>query len=140
MESCKQISHFGVYGVIQRKNGVLVIRKSRGVYTGLFDLPGGTPEFYESFEETLKREILEETNLIVNKCTLMFPSLSIKSFGETTLRHTGIIYLVNDFCGELKTDSDGEDSDGSVFIDLDEVSDKSCTPFVCQAVLNLKSR
>lgn len=138
MESCNQISHFGVYGVVQSENGILVIKKSRGVYTGLFDLPGGTPEFQESFEETLKREMLEETNLVVKKCTLMFPLLSIKTFVDTALRHVGIIYLVDDFYGELKSDSDGEDSNGSVFIDLNAINEKCCTPFVCEVATKLR--
>lgn len=53
--------HFGVYGVCIERGAVLTIRKARGPYTGLLDLPGGTPEADESHEETLRRELLEET-------------------------------------------------------------------------------
>ena len=55
-------SHKGVYAIIKKNNQILVIRKARGPYTGLYDLPGGTPEDSETPEETLKREIKEETN------------------------------------------------------------------------------
>ena len=54
-------AHFGVYGVFLEAAQVLVIRKSRGPYTGLLDLPGGTPEPDETHDQTLARELLEET-------------------------------------------------------------------------------
>ena len=37
-------SHKGVYGIIRKGNQILLIRKARGPYTGLYDLPGGSPE------------------------------------------------------------------------------------------------
>lgn len=53
--------HFGIYGVCVRDAHMLVIRKSRGPYTGRLDLPGGTPAPDESREQTLVRELREET-------------------------------------------------------------------------------
>lgn len=53
--------HRGVYGVCVRDGAVLAIRKSRGPYTGHFDLPGGTPEPTETPTATLLRELHEET-------------------------------------------------------------------------------
>lgn len=60
----EQISHLGVYAVITNaKNQILLIKKSRGPYKGMLDLPGGGPEFHETFEQTLEREVMEETVL-----------------------------------------------------------------------------
>lgn len=53
--------HFGIYGVHLDGDRALVIRKSRGPYRGMLDLAGGTPEPDEAREQTLLRELLEET-------------------------------------------------------------------------------
>ena len=53
--------HLGVYGVIINEDRILLVKKSRGAYTGKLDLPGGSFEHGETPIETLKREISEET-------------------------------------------------------------------------------
>ncbi|TCC26632.1 NUDIX domain-containing protein [Kribbella speibonae] len=55
--------HFGVYARIRDGNHILLVHKTRGPYTGLLDLPGGTPEPGESWQETLERELQEELGL-----------------------------------------------------------------------------
>ena len=52
--------HFGVYARIISNGSLLCVRKSRGPYTGLLDLPGGRPEFAESWHDALRRELSEE--------------------------------------------------------------------------------
>ncbi len=52
--------HFGVYARIARDGYLLCVRKTRGPYRGLLDLPGGRPEPDERWEETLRRELDEE--------------------------------------------------------------------------------
>lgn len=63
--------YLGVYGVYFQNNQVLVIKKSRGPYTGQYDLPGGGLQFEENVEQCLKREFLEETNSIVKEMNLI---------------------------------------------------------------------
>ncbi len=68
---------FGIYGIfLNDKHELLVIRKSNGPYIDLFDLPGGGLEDFEGLEETLTREIKEETGLTLKKST----QLGIKSY------------------------------------------------------------
>jgi len=55
--------HIGIYGLMEKDNDILVIRKSRGPYKGLFDLPGGRPFHGEALLEALSREIEEETGI-----------------------------------------------------------------------------
>ncbi|SEW33068.1 ADP-ribose pyrophosphatase YjhB, NUDIX family [Austwickia chelonae] len=52
--------HFGVYAKIRRGREVLLVRKTRGPYAGLLDLPGGRPEPGESRIDALRRELAEE--------------------------------------------------------------------------------
>ena len=67
----KDTRHLGVYGVIINDNKVLLIKKSRGAYTGQYDLPGGSIEHGEKPSETLKREIMEETGMVVKTFHIM---------------------------------------------------------------------
>ena len=43
-------------------------------------------------------------------------------------------FIATKFTGELKTVSDGEDSNGCVLLDMNEISENNCTPFVCKAI------
>lgn len=54
------MTHFGIYGVWRQAGRLVLVRKARGPYDGLLDLPGGTPERGESADATLRRELLEE--------------------------------------------------------------------------------
>ena len=53
-------TRIGAYGLIIRENEIALIKKARGGYKGLLDIPGGGIEHGESPEETLIREIKEE--------------------------------------------------------------------------------
>jgi len=139
-------SHKGVYGIIRKGNEILVIRKARGPYTGLYDLPGGTPEDGETPEQTITREIKEETNCDLISCTnkrekTIFFSQFTKASGKTgCLQHTGILFDVT-VRGEPTTQGDGLDSNGAEWIDADALSSQNATPFVLigcgKAVINL---
>ncbi|MFI5731237.1 NUDIX domain-containing protein [Kribbella sp. NPDC051587] len=54
------MTHFGIYGVWRQAGRLVLVRKARGPYDGLLDLPGGTPERGESTDATLRRELWEE--------------------------------------------------------------------------------
>lgn len=61
----KSFNHFGVYGICQLDGKLLVIHKSKGPYTGRYDLPGGRLEAGEALLDGLVRECMEETGLAV---------------------------------------------------------------------------
>ena len=128
-------SHKGVYGVIRKDNQILVIRKARGGYTGLYDLPGGTPEEGETPEQTLAREIKEETNcnlvFFKNKRekTIFFSQFTKVSGEAGCLQHTGILFDA-EVTGHVSVQGDGLDSNGAVWVDINTLSSQNATPFV----------
>lgn len=88
---------FGVKALILRKNKFLVMHNN-GVKADLWELPGGRMEFGETAEETLKREIMEETGLIVSPIKL----LDTWNLVKVDHQITGIIYLCSLEEGEVK--------------------------------------
>lgn len=50
-------------GLIRRGNEVLLVKRGRDPFKGLYALPGGIVEYGESVEECVAREVLEETGL-----------------------------------------------------------------------------
>ncbi len=126
--------YLGVYGLYVKDSQILVIKKSRGPYTGQFDLPGGGIEFNETIHDCLSREITEETG-----CTLLRGKfISIKEYfceyrknrTMAKFHHLGIYYLVDLDTKNLKTSPDGQDSLGAVFIDLDKINKTNTSPIV----------
>ena len=129
------MTHTGIYEIIKQNNQILVIKKARGPYTGLFDLPGGSPEPNETPEETLIREIKEETNCDVvsytlkTKQTILFSDFT-PEYGQTgVLQHTGTLFDVT-ISGTPTTEADGLDSNGALWIDTAQLSAQNATPFL----------
>ena len=127
-------AHFGVYGNIQKNGQILLIKKARGPYTGLYDLPGGKKEGQESYLETLNREIKEETGLDVLKAenerfkSIIFSDFTPQSGESGVLRHDAVLYDVQAE-GKLNTTGDGLDSNGAVWVDIDTLSFINATPY-----------
>ena len=128
-------SHRGIYGIIRHDNKILVIRKARGPYTGLYDLPGGSPEPGETPEQTLAREIREETACHLIKATnqrerTIFFSQFTQASGEVgCLQHTGVLFDAT-VTGTPTKQGDGLDAAGAVWVDIDTLSGQNATPFV----------
>lgn len=128
-------THFGIYGVNIKNGKVLVIKKSRGPYTGLYDLPGGSPEKGETPEETLIREIKEETNLDVthfnvrNKKSIIFSDFTEESKEIGVLQHEAILYDI-ETQGEILTIGDGLDSKGALWVNLEDLNSENSTPLL----------
>lgn len=130
----KTLFHLGVYGIIlNQKDEILLIKKARGPYTGLLDLPGGSPDNHETLEETLDREILEETGLIVQTRQQAITLLALFPYQDSLLRHIGIIYNVQiQSQNNLKQDTDGEDSHGALWFPCSAVTTSNSAPLVVQ--------
>lgn len=133
-------SHFGVYAVIVNDNQthILLINKARGPYTGRYDLPGGSMEDGELLDQTLAREVFEETGCMVTHAqqygavSALFPY--IKPDGTSVLlRHIGVLYQT-DITGTPMATGDGQDSYGCVWIPLSDIQGTGFSPFIFDAV------
>lgn len=100
LETPRQVTRIGVYGIAMEKEKILTVRQTRGPYAGKFDFPGGGIEFGESMEQALRREFLEEVamefdsmNLIDNlSATIQVAQTASKS--SYTFHQIGMIYRV----------------------------------------------
>ena len=131
-------TRIGAYGLIIRENKIALIKKARGGYKGLLDIPGGGIEHGESPEETLIREIKEEAGADV----LNYELLDVKSnrlvwhdeIFNVDLHQIGILYKVELKDYNLKESGDGLDSEGCSFYDIDKLSKNDITPFTLEGL------
>ena len=132
-------THVGAYGIILHNNKIALVKKRRGGYLGKLDLPGGGIEHTELPEETLRREIMEEAGInITNDKLLDVVATNIKWEMEPNLwedlHHIGILYQVETNEYNLKTDTDGLDSNGANWYSINELKKDSLTPFAILAL------
>ena len=143
-------SHLGVYAFItdETNTKLLLIKKARGPYTDLYDLSGGTIEPEELIEETLKREIKEETGCNLISCQQMITvDIKLDWKRETQgkpnalFKHIGILYKAT-IKGTPSAQGDGLDSNGAEWIPLaDIISQKVKTsPFVLKGLSFFKGK
>lgn len=135
-------THVGSYGVIIRDRKIALIKKARGGYKGLYDLPGGGIEHDETPLEALTRELMEEIGVSIVKAELL--DAVSKTFKWDVndeliqdLHHIGILYTVEIESNELKTDADGLDSLGGEWKDIDKVKEEDVSPFTWMALKKL---
>ena len=113
----------------------------------MYDLPGGGVEYGESFEETLKREFIEETGLEINSLKFIqnnYLTIEYKDDAgeEKGLHHVGIYYFVDvKMSNNIKTNADGEDSLGAEYIGIEDILNIDISPIselVIKNFLNIK--
>lgn len=131
--------NFGVYGICMKSDEVLVIKKGRGPYKGLYDLPGGRIEFGEHVEIALKREFEEEVNVKVDTLTFIGYNEYFCTFtndlGELKdFQHVGLYFSVECDTSIIKTDADGHDSLGALFISKNELGPHNCSQIALEMI------
>ena len=143
IETALPYSHIGVYGIYIKDNTVLLIKKSRGPYEGMYDLPGGRIESGETMEEGLKREFIEEVGSeVTNQTFLSENEYTTENYRGKPFRHFGTYFTVSLSSNLVKTDPDGEDSLGAEFINLDTLDQVEISPIakpmIAKAATQLK--
>ena len=137
----KETRHLGVYGIVIHDNKILLVKKSRGAYTGKYDLPGGSIEHGEKPVETLKRELLEETGVNIKSFKLYDANSVVVDWLHheemENMHHIGIIYIVDIESDNVKEKSDGQDSLGAKWIAIEELNKDIISPLVYEELIKL---
>lgn len=131
---------FGIYGIYQpSQDMLLVIKKNRGPYSKRFDLPGGSMEDNEGLDETLKREVYEETGTQLIKYT----QLGVASFrypwnylNFNYNKHIAVFNLLEEISGNIQQSVkqfDGQDSSGATVVKLSSLTKENSSPLVLKA-------
>ncbi len=107
--------------VFDTENRLLLQRRTDN---GTWGLPGGFMDFNESVQETARREVLEETGLILKEMSLFGiysgPDKE-KTFGNgDQVSPVQVLFRCEDFEGELRG---SEESLGTSFFSLNELPD-----------------
>ena len=103
----------GAVAIIENEKGEILLQKRSD--NDLWGIPGGCQELGESFEETIIREIKEETNLdIEEKDLTLIDIVSGKSRmrkypnGDVVINNTPL-YYINKYSGDLKCDEESKE-------------------------------
>ena len=130
----------GAVGIIPNEKGEILLQRRSD--NDLWGLPGGCQELGESYEETIIREIKEETNLDVDEKDLKLISIvSGKSRmrkypnGDVVINNTPL-YYIEKYSGELKCD---EESKEMKFFDLNNLPQNQHDPDLIDAYKKYKT-
>lgn len=114
--------HFGVYARIVRDGQLLCVKKTRGPYTGLLDLPGGRPEFAENWEDALRRELREEVgaeSVSISNCTRFSLHVDFNTAGENIdFHHHGAVADVHLWSALSEREMSSSDTNGWEWFDI----------------------
>ena len=90
--------------MVYKGEEILVIERTKSDWPGL-SFPGGHVEKGETLEESVIREIKEETGLDIKEPILC----SIKEWDwGNDVRYLGLLYKTNKFSGEIKSSEEGK--------------------------------
>jgi 8-oxo-dGTP diphosphatase len=98
----------GVGALIIRRDKIVLVQRARTPLKGYWSLPGGLIEPGEKIEDALKREVLEETGLIVRpkKMFELFERIIPDAEGRAEYHYILHDYLCTVIGGELKAGDD----------------------------------
>lgn len=117
----------GVGAVIFQDDRVLLIERGQEPLKGWWTLPGGLVETGERLDQALRREVLEETGLIVEPLTVaaIFERIMPDAEGRTEFHYVIVDYLCRPAGGTLAWGSDVADAR---WVRLDEMEALKIAP------------
>lgn len=98
----------GVGGVVLEGGRVLLVRRGNEPFRDHWSIPGGAVESGELLEDAVRRELLEETGLIVEPAEVIYIFESIRpgANGGVSFHFVVIDYLCRPIGGEMRAGGD----------------------------------
>lgn len=121
----------GVGAVILDQGRVLLVERGQAPLKGEWSLPGGAIELGETLDEGIRREVLEETGLIVDPVAIVevFDRISRDPAGRVQYHYVLVDYLCRVMGGRLACATDAADARWAAGAELDAVS-----PFTAEVI------
>jgi 8-oxo-dGTP diphosphatase len=114
----------GVGAVILDGDRVLLVQRGQAPLKGEWSLPGGALELGETLEEGIRREVLEETGLVIEPVAMveMLDRISRDAEGRVQYHYVLVDFLCRVTGGNLACATDAADARWAQLDDLDEVA------------------
>lgn len=131
----------GSYGIILDAHGKLLLTQQRkGVFKGLWSLPGGGIEFGETQAQALKREFLEETALNISRFELLtavsHSGIFVDDEKELHYHDLGFVFRILSYKEAAAVIAE----EALRWVLVDEINHKEVAPFVQQVLLLMRSQ
>ncbi len=135
----KERQRIAAYGVVRDDEDRLLLARAAPMLTlrGRWFLPGGGVDHGESPEDSLRREIAEESGLTIVPGPLLDVLSDVRTLPDGTSLHTvRLVYVVSSWHGTLRPEVDGTTDDVAWFT-LDEARELPLARYVETVVSRL---
>lgn len=86
------ITHLSTGAAVVQNGKILVVRREPDDYLGgVFELPGGGVDEGENLKEAVRREVLEETGLVIDNILAMFPGFDYSTPTKSKVRQLNFL-------------------------------------------------
>ena len=113
---------------------ILVVQRGRGPYAGSWAIPGGRQRRGETMQDAVRREVREETGLVVEVGDPVWIGDIIDPADPPSYHYTVVDFTAFAIGGELEA---GDDAADARWVDLDEVRGLPLTPTMFELLTEL---
>ena len=132
MEETHPIPSVG--GVMIDDGRILIVQRGRGAYAGAWAIPGGRQRRGETMQEAVRREVREETGLIVEVGDPLWIGDILDPADPPAYHYTVVDFAASAIGGELAA---GDDAADARWVDLDVVRELPLTPTMLELLTEL---